>query len=113
MKKSYEEVEELTKKDLEKGVQNHMLRCQKMREDFLKAAKGFARDLGCDVECLEECHDPHVDHCFRQCKCGHNIVEVKPVNTAGIVEAVYGDVENLTDEQLKEIDWSLNLMKEE
>jgi len=43
------------------------------------------------------------------CKCGSKWghIEPKPVNTAAVIEDIYGDVNNLTEEQLDEIDWSL------
>ena len=41
------------------------------------------------------------------CNCGSEIVSVKPVNTAAVIESIYGDVAKLTDEQLDEIDWAL------
>jgi hypothetical protein len=105
---STNEIFNYTAKDLEIAVAAHKKRAEVMRNDFLQAANEFATDLGCDTKCLANCNGD-VEHCFPQCGCGNGIVVVKPVNTAAIIESIYGDVAKLNEEQLDEIDWSLNL----
>lgn len=77
-----------------------------IKDDFRVAAKEFAGNVGCDLDCLENCRADPVN-CIQRCDCGSTIVQVGPVNTAAIAESIYGDVRMLDDEQLSEITWSL------
>ena len=62
------------------------------------------------MPCLKTCMGP-AEVCLERCKCGSEIVRItegKPINTAALVESVYGNVHDLSAADLKTIDWSLS-----
>jgi len=87
-----------------------------MRADFKNTTLKITNDLGCDNVCLETCLDhsgtDNIPRCLKRCHCGKGVIEINgvPVNTMAIVEKEYGDVENLSEEDMDTISESLALM---
>jgi hypothetical protein len=106
VKTSYREVWNYTRQELRKGAIAHKARQAQINADFQTAAKQFAGDMGCNVQCLASCSSS-TRGCLKQCQCGQGVINVKPVNVAAVVESIYGDAENLSEEQLAEIDWAI------
>lgn len=102
----YEEVIKNTVEDLKKGAAAHEGRMADINIASGEAVKKFAISSGCKEDCMMNCHDTP-NYCAKSCGCGDNWINVKPVNTAAIIEEHYGDVSQLTEEQLDEIDWAL------
>ena len=70
--------------------------------------------MGCVQTCIDSCNaQPFNESCYETCGCGQGVITVTPaVNTAAIIESVYGNVHNLSQTQLDEIDWSLDQQKQ-
>ena len=69
--------------------------------------------MGCDQTCIDGCNAmiSFNAKCYSSCNCGQGVISATPapaVNTAAVIEKVYGNVHNLKAEQLDEIDWSLD-----
>ena len=82
-----------------------------MDADGKKSVRKFASDMGCDLTCIDGCNAQvsFNGKCYENCNCGQGVISVTPaVNTAAIIESVYGNVHNLSPAQLEEIDWSLD-----
>jgi hypothetical protein len=105
-----------TQADLEKGIAAHKARKAAMKADFKNTASRVAVDLGCDQVCFNSCIDHTDAHtipaCLRRCHCGQGMVDIQQtqVNTVAIIEKEYGDVENLSEQDMDTIEESLNLM---
>ena len=68
--------------------------------------------MGCNMTCIDKCSKSPAygrEDCFATCNCGNGVIKFTPgtVNTASIVEKVYGDVTKLSTTQLAEIKYSI------
>lgn len=80
-----------------------------MRADFRKTATQVAAKFGCDVKCLHQCGEQNDGNCFQQCHCGQGTITVQEtfVNTYGIIKREYGDVQNLSKNEVRNINDAL------
>ena len=111
---TYKEINRKTEADAMEGWKAHQERKAAMKADFKATAKKFAGDMGCDTQCLHDCIEkPAKEHqcCMSKCHCGKGVIRItepeKPVNVAAIVEDAYGDLNQLTDADLINIDQAL------
>jgi len=102
--KAYENIEERFKADLKEAFIAHKQRKEKQMEEFVKTARSVAETMGCDMDCIEECaRHEDLDGLFLRCKCGKGVIKITPerVNTFQILKEHYGDLQNLTDEEIE------------
>ena len=81
-----------------------------MNADFKVAALKVATDFGCDAKCLTNCCDTNQgEQCFESCKCGDGVIKITPqrVNTFSLVKEEYGDLNNLSDQDVANINDAL------
>ncbi len=76
-----------------------------MQADFRKTAGEVAQKFGCDVACLNTCGEQNDGNCFEQCHCGKGVISIKEtyVNTFGIVKREYGNVQNLSKDEIRNV----------
>ena len=109
IRQAYQKIWQKTQADLEKGIAAHKARKAAMKADFRATASNVAGDLGCDKVCFNTCIDHNesgdIPRCLKRCHCGTGVIEIEttPVNMVGIVEKEYGDVENLSEEDIDNI----------
>ena len=63
------------------------------------------------MQCMENCATSHPHgHCFANCACGSGVITITPqkVNTFAIVAEEYGDVTNLSEEEVERVNEVLN-----
>ena len=92
-------------RDMEQAIEDHERRKKLMEEDFNRTILRIGGDLGCDQDCLEWCAKNNAsDHEWEQCHCGKGVIEIKEhkVNTYAEIKAAYGDLNNLSDDQIME-----------
>lgn len=116
IRKAYQKIWQKTQADLEQGIQAHKTRVRAMKADFKGSAANVAEDLGCDKVCFNTCIDHNqsgdIPRCLKRCHCGQGVIEITetPVNMVAVVEKEYGDVENLSEEDINTISESIDLM---
>jgi len=83
----------------------HDKRVEVMRADYRLAAEKVAYDFGCDVKCLHSCGEQNDGNCFDKCHCGKGVITIQEtyVNTYGIVKKAYGDIQNLSKNEVRTV----------
>jgi len=94
-----------TGKELEVAQQQHDMRVAAMRADYRRTATQVAAKFGCDTACLHKCGEQNDGNCFERCHCGQGVIKIQEtyVNTYGIVKAEYGDIQNLSSEEVETV----------
>ena len=86
------------------------VRQEKLVENFNKAVSHEADIIGCDRGCIQNARYDGLcpSETFIKC-CNDGVVRIDftEVNTAAIIERQYGDAENLSSDQIEEINSSL------
>jgi hypothetical protein len=105
LSKAYKALFKRTGAELEVAQKEHEKRQEAMRQDFRKTAKQVAAKFGCDVKCLHECGEQNQGNCFEKCHCGKGVIKIQEtyVNTFGIVKREYGDVQNLSKSETRNV----------
>ena len=96
---AYSNIWAQTEADLKKSWAAHQVRKAAIEADGKASVKKFATDMGCNQTCIDSCvaQIAFNAQCFSNCNCGQGVITVSPaVNTAAIVEKVYGNVHNLS-----------------
>jgi len=102
---AYKALFKRTGEELKVAQQEHEKRQQAMRQDFRRTAKQVAAKFGCDVKCLHECGEQNQGNCFEKCHCGKGVIKIQEtyVNTFGIAKREYGDVQNLSKSEIRNV----------
>lgn len=96
--------------NLKKAWAAHEAREAVMKEKFFATCEKVAFEFGCNTTCLKSCMKEDSD-CFSKCECGKGVVKVTPqrVNTLAIIKDTYGDLHNLSDDDVTTINEHLAL----
>lgn len=110
MGKAYHVMQMRFVNDLKKAFAAHQERQKVEGQKFVAACKKVAFEFGCNTTCLESCMNEDAD-CFSKCECGKGVVKVTPqrVNTLAIIKETYGDLHNLSDDDVTTINEHLAL----
>ena len=108
--KAYAKMNDKFMGNLQQAKEANDVRKAKLIANFKKAVDHEADLLGCNKKCYKQGLNNGVcpTKIFAKC-CNDGVIRVHyaTVNTAAVVENVYGDVENLTQEDIVEINQSL------
>jgi len=112
---------EVIREKLIDAAENHQEREQAIRQNFLNTLRNSTINLGCNSTCYDVCSryaNAKYGQYFMRClnsqycsSCFKNTVTINPnnrtLNTFRIVEAEYGDVNQLSYQDYREISYSL------
>ena len=120
---AYESIWETFGTEVQTAAEAHKTRMEAIDEDFLTTVKTAATDFGCNTVCLDNCsstlHGIHyVDawaECASACECGTDVITITPapVNTMAAIKAEYGDLNNLTSQDIHQINSFLNMWNDQ
>ena len=107
--------------EVQTAVEAHKTRMEAINEDFLTTVKTAATDFGCNSGCLDYCNTRtpfYADdwaECVSRCKCGTDVITITPasVNTMAAIKAEYGDLNNLTSQDIHQINSFLNMWNDQ
>jgi hypothetical protein len=113
---AYEKLNQRFVQDLTAAHQAHQARLQVIGNDLMTAGNKVASEFGCDMPCIKraQCFDRSADYaasCLesasQSCSCGQGVIKVTPtpvrVNNFAIAKETFGDLNNLTEEEIETV----------
>ena len=114
---AYESIWETFGTEVQTAAEAHKTRMEAIDEDFLTTVKTAATDFGCNSDRLDYCNTRTPfdafdwAECVSACECGTDVITITPapVNTMAAIKAEYGDLNNLTSQDIHQINSFLNM----